>query len=552
MRRTGVVFSIALSLSSAQIAHARIVALLGAPQQSAPSSPAPNVPAEVVSGRPAPPSSSAPPRESTSQSPSATVSTTKPDNPRAIAEETLRRFSLPTPIEPTQWASLIAAVDPAHLTRPELKEAYDIYRVAIARLADDPGRRIRQLLPAAYSYDSARSAFVARPSPELIETLALREKAVLAADDATRTLFRALEAATPLERRATLSLERATLLRNTSRREGLLASTSACLGDILPKLRLEPDVVAAIGGVLTPYATNLVRLLEARDRVLRDAELARAQIETQAGTLWRLGEQAQVAATESLLAEIDDREFATELTIRTLHSETLRKLRSILPRRAGRQLVEEWQRVVHPELFDDERILAELVAHVVEVPALESDADAAIMEILDAAYARLELLAEAACAAADRMTPRLLERTQDAALRVVEANIALLNAQQKRRAILRDALARLRGIAGGAPLESLRKFDDLNETLAALDRADRHDRVSLEALAAQLGLSIERGESEPESSGNQPTSRSPSASPSNPSAGPTRPTGTNGGVERGTNRENGRGSRGSRSTPKSS
>ncbi|MFO0002551.1 MAG: hypothetical protein ACK559_15590, partial [bacterium] len=94
MRRTGVVFSIALSLSSAQIAHARIVALLGAPQHSAPSSPAPNVPAEVVSGRPAPPSSSAPPRESTSQSPSATVSTTKPDNPRAIAEETLRRFSL--------------------------------------------------------------------------------------------------------------------------------------------------------------------------------------------------------------------------------------------------------------------------------------------------------------------------------------------------------------------------------------------------------------------------------------------------------------------------
>lgn len=454
-------------------------------------------------------------------------------------------------MEPAAWAALIAAVDPSHVERPELKEAYDIYRAAILRLADDPGRRIRQLLPAAYAFESARGIFVARPSPELVETLRLREKAVLAADDATRTLFRALEAATPLERRAALSFERGTLLRNASRREGLLASTSACLGDILPKLRLEADVAAATTSVLTPYAANLVRLLELRDRVLREADAARATIESQAGTLWRLGSRERTAATEALLAAVDDQEFSTEIAIRTLHTETLRKLRSILPRRQGRQLVEEWQHVVHPELFDDERILTELVEHVVELPALDSDTDTAAMAVLDGAYARLEPLAEAACAAADRMTPRLVERTPNAVLRVVEANIALLNAQQKRRAVLRDALARLRGIAGGAPLESLRKFDDLNETIAALERADQHDRASLEAFAAELGVAIELGEGDTESDSPSGTSsRTPSTSPTNSPTSPGDAAGTSGGSSRGTPRESARGSRGSRSAPK--
>ena len=61
------------------------------------------------------------------------------------------------------------------------------------------------------------------------------------------------------------------------------------------------------------------------------------------------------------LDELDARDFASEIAIRRLHFDALARIRARLQPREGRRVVELWQRTVHPELFDDERLLARMV-----------------------------------------------------------------------------------------------------------------------------------------------------------------------------------------------
>ena len=226
--------------------------------------------------------------------------------------------------------------------------------------------------------------------------------------------------------------------------------------------------------------------------------------------------------------KVDDDEFATEVAIRELHFDTLAKLRGRLSTKEGRRVIEEWQRSVHPELFDDERLLAQLIEASIALPSSTPDTDAAILDAVETAYRRLEPLAREASSAADLVLPRLLDRSDEAVLAEIAARQSVIAVQSKRRAAIRDLVTRVRTIAAATDDKVLAQFTGMAETLAALDRADGFDRASLDALAAAIAARAAEAENPtvtPESIAPTPSPSPATASPSDtqPSARPTPP-----------------------------
>ena len=120
---------------------------------------------------------------------------------REQAEDSLRRTLVPQAMDAKRFGTILSTVDQTLLANKDIAEAFVRYQETVGKLSDDPGRRIRQLLPAAYTFDGARRVFVARATPELVEILALRDKAMTTAAAAERALFRSIELATPIEHR---------------------------------------------------------------------------------------------------------------------------------------------------------------------------------------------------------------------------------------------------------------------------------------------------------------------------------------------------------------
>ena len=372
---------------------------------------------------------------------------------RTQAEDALRRTLLPQAIEAAQFAAMLTAIHPTLVSNKDVAEAFVIYRDTIEKLAIDPGRVIKQLLPACYSFDGARGTFVPRATPELSELLALRDKSMRNAATAERALFRSIELATPIDFRGTLACAKIAFLHDRLPREGLLPTTSTSLGDILPKLRIPDDVRAMIAPTLLSYGDALTQLLTMRLQLLRENDAARTAIEVRAGTLWRYRSAEQREGIDDQLDALDDLEFANELAIRDASLSALRRLRAQLPRAEGRRLVEDWQKTAHPELFDDERILSALVASVVALPQGDADVDRVVLDAIDATYQRIEPLAEAACRAADAILPRLLDRSAAGISAEIAARITLLETQKKRRAALKETLGRIRAVTAAEGLE---------------------------------------------------------------------------------------------------
>lgn len=468
---------------------------------------------------------------------------------RVDAELTLRRSVVPEPISPDRFAAMLTAIDPALATNKDIAEQYALYRTVLARIAQDPGRRILQLIPAAYNFDGSRGVFEPRPTPTLIELLALRDRAARDAADAEKALFRAISLATPIDLRAKLAFERIAEINLRLPRAGMLASTSVSMREILDRARLSEASRAVLQSTVLAYADALTALSLERARILLEGDAARAAIESEAGLLWRYGTGERVASIEEQLDRVDELEFSSELAIRDAHLALLRRLRSTLPRPEGRRVIEQWQRATHPELFDDERILAQLVESVVSRPELDAETQTAVLDALDATYVKLEPLSDAASSTADRILPRLAERSNDSVRAEIAARLDLLELQRKRRILVKDALARIRGIAGGAPAETLLRFEDLAQTIAALERADRAERTSLEALDAEVAAKpqdeaiapVLPGETTP--STQNPTSKPSTRGTTTPSTSPTKSTSETSG---GTNSNRGRGGRGSR------
>lgn len=423
------------------------------------------------------------------------------ESARREAERRLRQAAIPIPMTNERFTAILGAIDPALAGREDLATGFATYATQAAAIAEAAATRIAGRLAAAYVFDAARETYFPRPNPELVEVLSVRNRCLAQLATLERSLFRTIQLAAAPERRLPIAEAQLGWLDERlgeDGKDGLLPSTKLTLLEIVARSALSPESTAAVEPTLVAHAEKLIALREARLAALRDGELGRARIESEAGTLWRYGPANSVTATDTMLAAIDDGEFRTETAIRDLHFETLRRLRGQLPSDAGRRVVEQWQRSVHPGLFDDERIVATIVRTLIALPPTDPAGDAAsdevLLDLVETAYRRLEPLGRDVAKAADGILPRLVDRSAAGRIAEIEARLDVLAIQAKRRAVLREFVTRVQSGVPAEATDARAQVTLLAESLAALERADAFDRTSFTALADSLRAAIEAGE----------------------------------------------------------
>ena len=429
-----------------------------------------------------------------SDAPAAASSESPRDRVRADAEAALHRSLVPQAMEPAAFSAFLASIDPALTSSEGLVDAFATYTAAMKALAADPGRRMLQLAPAAYLFDGAKEAFAPRATPELVTLLSLRDDAVRDAEKAEKALLVAVEAATPGESRRRFVLERLRLEMGRMPTAALLPSTTLSVADIVAKLKFGPDAMLSIGPTLDSYAARMTDAARARRGLLRDNDALRASVETTAGTLWRYGDRENAAETARALAEIDDGEFAQELEIREIQFDAVARLRARLGALDARRLVESFQRSLHPDLFEDERVLGRIAEELLALPSLDADRTQVAIDVLELSYQRLEPLGRAACEAADLVLPRVLAGLRDdgaldssgAYLDEIRGRIALLDVQRRRRVALKESMQRLRAVLGDGSAELAARFEDLASSMQASERADIFERRALATRDAEI------------------------------------------------------------------
>lgn len=437
---------------------------------------------------------------------------------RREAERRLRDSMLPAPMSKDRFTSMIAAIDASLAENAELAEAYARYVADAKALGEAASERIAGRLAAAFTFEAARETFEPRPNPELVESLAVRNRWAEQLNAIERALFRAIALAAAPERKLRIAEERLAWIDERSERDAVLPSTRMTLLEIVHRARLEADALRALEPTLVAHAERLVALREAREQGLREGALDRARIETEAGTLWREGTPQMVDATNARLLEIDARELRAEIAVRELHFATLRRIRGQLPADAGRRVMEEWQRSVHPELFDDERMVATLVRALLAIPERDAAGDEVLLELVDTAYRRLEPLGREAATVADSILPGRgagrVPLTLEDRVEEIDARLRLIDLQSRRRTVLRDLVTRVRSGLPAEAADARAQVALLANSLAALERADGFDRTSLRALSQALQAAIDaerdaRGQTDAESRATTPDSATP-------------------------------------------
>lgn len=415
---------------------------------------------------------------------------------RAEAEAALLESLLPKPMSRERFARLLAAVDPSLATNAMATAAHDLYLDRVREASRSVETAIAGRVPAAFTFDPAEQAFEPRYTPELVELQAARARAADASARAEAILVRGVESETPADARRRIAGALEAWRMESLPRRGLLSSTETAVGALVARIPLEPTVEVGVSQVVSAHAARVVALLGERLELLRTNELERARIESAAGPLWRFGaDPATRAATEAALAQLDDRDYANERAIRDERLDALRQLRLRMPAREGRRLVEAWQRAVHPELFDDERLLAELVEASIASNEIADDARALLLDTVEQGYRRIEPLAEKCSLAADALEPRLLDRSTFGVVAEIGARMSLLDAQLRRRRVVRETFERIRlllPVADAAARNEVRqRRDAFAVALDALDRADAFERDALARLAigvAEAGM----------------------------------------------------------------
>ncbi len=402
------------------------------------------------------------------------------------AQEALRKSSVPKPIEHGRFSAFLAAIDPALPMNAGILEAYAAYSDSIEKQNESSVRQIVRLLPAAYTYDAARESFETRATPELVALLALRDKVQRSVAIAERKLLDAVEAAVPSERKPQYARALLALRSEQAPKSAILASTRVSLLDVLPRVKLSPEKALDIEATITPYATALAKALADRSQIVKANESARAIAEVAAGTLWRFAPEEISGSVERQLVSLDERDFASELTVRDAHFEALERLRTRLDARDGRRLVELWQQLLHPSLFEDERLLARIVEETLAHPAFTPDHDTALIDAVETGYQRLEPLSRKLCENADLVLPRLESMTQEAMLAEIEARLAIIGTQHRRREIIKEILQRVRGMIGDADAAMAVRIEDAIGSIDSLERADSFEERSLTARAGAL------------------------------------------------------------------
>lgn len=480
------------------------------------------------------------------QAPPPTPTTSDPEAIREERELAHRRRHIAEPMGAGEIAALgeRLALPPEGRTR--LAEMATAYATSWEALREQDERAMLVLVPASFSYDHQSQDIDPVHTPELLVFLRLREKHRAAVDSIEDGFWDELETLTPIDRRGEWLARRLERTRTLHDHPARLPAAGIDIAELLPTAGLLPAEITSLSPEMADYREDLDRALRRRDRALRELELRQAEELVNLGPEWRAGRtDAEALEVDRQLATYAIATILADTELRDLNRATLESLRKVLMPVSSRKLVEAYQRLVHPSLFEDERSFRRLVESALAIPLGGEEASLAAVELLAGVEDRLRPSGYAAVDMADGILATEALPPGDAATARILLEIKLQQTLAKRRDAIRGSVNQLRDLLASGPPELLAKIDDAAKAVAAQDRAAS---FLIAGLASRLGevealRALGEEPARPQAEGDSSVQVEPSIPDAPPAATPpSRPDPPRGG---GSSR-GGRGSRGGR------
>lgn len=375
---------------------------------------------------------------------------------REAAFEQLRQECLPEPLSAEQireWAGRLSFDEEGQAL---LDAIVANYRDATERTDREAGDAVRQRIDAAFRFDEDARRIEPIHTPEHLQLLDERDRLFERIARADAALLREFDALAAEDRRDELAAIRFERARGLYAREDRLPGASLDLAGLLGRLQIDPAAHPGVAETLDRYRREHAAALQDRHQRGRSLERERGELLLALGPAWDLvlAEPDRLEA-ESQLQSLAIAEAELDRPLRSLHRETLLLLRRQLPAESGRRLQEAYQQATYPELFRDDRGIAEILGEASLAAALgetirpsaEAAVDDALREVQRSAFLLMEL-ADALSSVATLPDPT--SRAEAAML----LEIRTLELQQARRERLGAALRTVRamlppGEAGG-------------------------------------------------------------------------------------------------------
>jgi hypothetical protein len=483
-------------------------------------SPPPETKPEVEVAKPAVAPKPAPPAVS--------VPAGDPEKVRNEKELQLRRRFVPEALTPAELDALSEQLG----MNPDAKRAFVTVRDQYERLSKEArgekARELLRILPAAYRYDPHETEFTPVFTPELLTALRQREEISRAIVAAETNFERDLGYLADPARRAAWRLVR------TARHEVLHSHPTRLPGarinllDLLPKCGLADTDFALLDSSLDRYAEDYVRALKGRDEQIRSIETRRAEALVALGPEWRAGR----TIPEAQSVRFDTAEVRSDIELRDLNAATLERIRKLLSPVQARRVLVAWQSAVHPELFEEDRLVRQVMEQFVGMPGIAPEDQSAAIDRFIQLEDLLWPLGQQAVELADSMVVAERLSPTDAAQVRIALEEQIHRIQIKRRKAVRDSLKLMEPTVPAEQIDFTRRLQDTLATLEGQDRASFFLMDQLAQRQRELATLLAMGETPAVAAEDAPTD--PNAAPATvpvgspetappPEAGPTPP-----------------------------
>jgi len=421
-----------------------------------------------------------------------------PEAARADKERELRQRYAPTPLSADRLDKLPDELAMSEESRTRYAEVRTRYEELSSKARADQ-RRFLHLLPAAFQYDSADTSFTPVYTPELLEVLRIADRIGAEILTAETMLARALGELCDASKRPLYRSLRIARLLEIYEHPSRLPGARINLLEFLPKAGLVNSELAELDPVLDRYTDELARAIVHRHETLTALEMQRSESLVGLGPEWRAGrtlEEAREAERE--LARFDTAEVSSDIPLRELNTTTLDRIRRLLQPPQARRVMVAWQGLVHPELFEEERLFRIVLEEYVALPEIS---EGEISNGVDALVHTEELLwplGQRAVEIADGViVANRFPPTDSASARIVLES-ELQRTLMKRRSAVREALARIDPVDPREDDEArsmfATKLADARATLDAQDRASHFLISQLTGRGRELEAILAMGE----------------------------------------------------------
>jgi hypothetical protein len=486
-----------------------------------------------------------PPRPAATQPPPTPIKLGRDlDADRVAAEAEFRRRLIPQPIEAERFEAILAQLDVSAEARVSLLKEHQSYVDRHKAARGESMRKLETLLPASFRYDPTLNQLQPVYTPELLDALRLRAKLTAAVLDLEEGLDLALGKACAPPKRNLYRALRAQRAQEVFGSPPRLPGATINLLELLPKCGLSSEELTALDQFLENYSTEYVTQLRQRWLGILAIEYEEAETLTSLGPEWRVGRSdADALEIDRSLSQLDVAITNADRAISELNDSSIASLRAQLQPLSLRKVIEAYRKIVHPEVFDDERAHRLLVEEMLGLQSLDQQAIGGIVQSLAMIEDRLRTLGVQATELADGIITAESLPPADAAAARVMLQSKLQAILEKRRRIIRDGVNTLRSMLPSTEPAFVQRLDDSLAMLAARDRAGRFLRDGYDArigemaiLEAERAAEAEAATREADGNGSSaaPTPETQTISPNGgtdvpPPAPPRRTRGTRGG-----------------------